>query len=71
MTILHITYYEIFLHHTNIHKYSIRYINNRNHNNIVYNISLSLTLYSNGKDYTRPITRLAPLEYNVNDNEIL
>jgi hypothetical protein len=25
----------------------------------------------NGKDYTRPITRLAPLEYNVNDNEIL
>ena len=26
---------------------------------------------TNGKDYTRPITRLAPLEYNVNDNEIL
>jgi hypothetical protein len=26
---------------------------------------------TNGKDYTRPITRLAPLEYNVNENEIL
>ena len=25
----------------------------------------------NGKDYTRPITRLAPLEYNVNEDEIL
>jgi hypothetical protein len=24
-----------------------------------------------GKDYTRPITRLAPLEYNVNENEVL
>ncbi len=26
---------------------------------------------TNGKDYTRPITRLAPLEYNINKNEIL
>jgi hypothetical protein len=26
---------------------------------------------TNGKDYTRPITRLAPLDFNVNDNEIL
>ncbi len=26
---------------------------------------------TNGKDYTRPITRLAPLDYNVNKNKIL
>ncbi len=26
---------------------------------------------TSGKDYTRPITRLAPLDYNVNENEIL
>jgi hypothetical protein len=26
---------------------------------------------TSGKDYTRPITRLAPLEYNINEDEIL